>query len=381
MPAEEAPSNVSLSKEVLAGPCGLSVSLRSPEMADVRVRARGVGISLIGESPAFLALLRSVERIARFSAPTVLIGGETGTGKELIARAIHYLGARRDFAFVPVNCGALPDLLAENELFGHRAGAYSDARNESIGLLRLAHRGTLFLDEVDALPAKTQVTLLRFLQDGRFRPLGSSNEEQVDVRILAASNRCLEEETRAGRFRADLYFRLNLIALDVPPLRERTGDIRVLSQHFLKDCAQRYRLPDKRLHEATLFCLGEYTWPGNVRELENLIHRAFLLHDDDELRITPPADPPGTSAPAPSSVGGAPGSSIAPSLNKIHELSYREAKSRVLREFEAAYLTRLIQRTSGNVTKAAQLAGKERRSFGKLLKRYGIGCVTEADHG
>ena len=345
---------------------GKSVSMHPPEIADVRVRARAAGISLVGESPAFLALLQSVERIARHSTPTVLIRGETGTGKELVARAIHYLGPRRDFPFVPVNCGALPDLLAENELFGHRAGAYTGATDQSIGLLRLAHRGTLFLDEIESLPARTQVALLRFLQDGHFRPLGASKEEQVAVRILAASNRCLEQEMRAGRFRADLYFRLNVIALEVPPLRERTGDVRVLSHHFLQQCGQRYGLPDKCLHEASLFSLRDYKWPGNVRELENLIHRAFLLCDGEELRIASPADAPETSVPPSVSDG------------ETGELSYRAAKSRALQEFDRAYLTRLIQRTRGNVSKAARLAGKERRAFGKLLKLYGIGYGTRA---
>jgi DNA-binding NtrC family response regulator len=343
------------------------MSTRSHAVADVRARARSAGIPLIGESPEFLALLESVERIARHSLPTVLIRGETGTGKELVARAIHYLGARRDFPFVPVNCGALPDLLAENELFGHRAGAYTGASNESIGLLRLAHRGTLFLDEVDTLPARTQVALLRFLQDGCVRPLGSSKEERVDVRILAASNRCLEDEVRAGRFREDVYFRLNLIALEVPPLRARTGDVRVLSHHFLNECALRYGPANRFFPEATLCRLGEYLWPGNVRELQNLIHRAFLLSDGDELRVampgrpTPPSDSP-----------------YSPSHDGLGELSYRAAKSRVLQEFDRTYLTRLIQRTGGNVTKAAQLAGKERRAFGRLLKQYGIAYNGEA---
>lgn len=341
------------------------MSLLAHDAADIRVRAGGAGICLVGESPPFLSLLRSVDQIARHAVPTVLICGETGTGKELIARAIHYLGPRRAFPFVPVNCGAIPDQLMENELFGHRAGAYTGATNESRGLLRLAHGGTLFLDEVDSLPAKTQVTLLRFLQDGHFRPLGASKEEQVDVRILAASNRRLEEEMRAGRFREDLYFRLNLIALEVPPLRERTGDVRILSQHFLQKCVECYRLPAKRLHDATLCSFGEYRWPGNVRELENLIHRAFLLCDGDELKIEPPAR---TAAPI-----GPP----AVTAGEMDALTYRAARSRALQEFDRIYLTRLIQRTSGNVTKAAQLAGKERRALGKLLKRYGIGYVAD----
>jgi len=347
--------------------------MRGHELADVRARAGGAGIPLIGESPAFLELLRSVDRVARHSAVTVLIRGETGTGKELVARAIHYLGARRDFPFVPINCGALPDLLAENELFGHRPGAYTGATDESVGLLRLAHRGTLFLDEVDSLPPKTQVALLRFLQDGRFRPLGSSKEEHVDVRIVAASNRCLEAEVRARRFREDLFFRLNLIALEVPPLRKRMGDVQVLSRHFLQECARRYRLPDKCLHDQSLHQLVNYAWPGNVRELENLIYRAYLLSDDEQLRIAMPgiaADvPDAPDAPAPTN------------SDDVGELSYRWAKSRALQEFDRTYLTRLIQRTEGNVTKAAQLAGKERRALGKLLKLYGIGFASEPAGG
>ena len=339
--------------------------MSAEEETDVRDRAHRAGIALVGESPAFLGLLKSVERIARHGAATVLIRGETGTGKEIIARAIHYLGARRDFPFVPVNCGALPDTLAENELFGHRPGAFTGATDESVGLLRLAHRGTLFLDEVDALPAKTQVALLRFLQDGTFRPLGASKEEKADVRIVAASNRCLKEEVRANRFRADLYFRLNLIALEVPPLRERTGDIRILSEHFLKECARRYRLPDKHLHEGALGSLAEYAWPGNVRELENLIHRAYLLCDDEHLNISTPSD-----APAPVKA--------AFHDSTLDTLSYRSAKSRVLQEFDRNYLTQLLKRTAGNVTRAAEIAGKERRALGKLLKRYGIGYSSES---
>jgi DNA-binding NtrC family response regulator len=319
-----------------------------------------LGIPLVGESPAFVELLRCVERVAENSAATVLIRGETGTGKELVARAIHYLGARSDFPFVPVNCGALPDALAENELFGHRSGAFTGATQESVGLLRLAHRGTLFLDEVDSLSLKAQVALLRFLQDGSFRPLGEAREERANVRIVAASNRRLEQEIMVGQFRQDLYYRLNLIALEVPPLRARSGDVRVLSQHFLRECAERYRAAAKRLDETTLAWFGEYTWPGNVRELENLIHRGYLLCDGEELRIAAPA---GLERHVPAQMV---------DEEVIGQLSCRVAKSRALQEFDRAYLTRLMQRTQGNVTRAAELAGKERRALGKLLKRYQI---------
>jgi transcriptional regulator with GAF, ATPase, and Fis domain len=337
------------------------------DVIGIRHRANGAGIALVGDSPAFLGLLRSVDRVARAGSATVLIRGETGTGKELIARAIHYLGARSDAPFVPINCGALPDQLAENEFFGHRAGAFTGASGESLGLLRLAHRGTLFLDEVDSLPAKTQVALLRFLQDGSFRPLGAGREERVDVRIIAASNRDLEGEVRAGRFRADLFFRLNLIAVQVPALRERAADIRALSQYFLAECARRYSLADKKLDEHALRRLCAYAWPGNVRELENLIHRAYLLGDGERLEITLPGATDAMSRPS---------SDLPPSVRAAADdsppLCYRLAKLRALQEFDRDYLTRLLQRASGNVTRAAQLAGKERRALGKLLKRYGI---------
>jgi len=341
--------------------------MRAADISDIRIRTDGAGIFLIGESPVFLELLRSVDRVSRHDSTTVLIRGETGTGKELVARAIHYLGARRDAPFVPMNCGALPDQLAENELFGHRAGAFTGATDDAVGLLRRAHQGTLFLDEVDSLPAKTQVALLRFLQDGQFRPLGAAREEQVNVRIIAASNRNLEEEVRAGRFRADLYFRLNLIAVEVPPLRERAGDVRILTTHFLKECARRYHLPDKRLNEQCLCRLGQYAWPGNVRELENLIHRAYLLSDDEQLKVALPGAADAAS----------PATATAP-VAVATELNYRNAKLRALQEFDRAYLTQLLRRTSGNVTRAAQLAGKERRALGKLLKRYGIAYVADA---
>jgi len=332
------------------------------EISDLRIAARDAGIPLIGESTTFLGLLRSVERVTRRGAATVLIRGETGTGKELIARAVHYLGERRNYPFVPVNCGALPESLAENELFGHRAGAFTGASHEAVGLVRLAHGGTLLLDEVDSLPAKAQVALLRFLQDGCFRPLGAAREERAEVRVVAASNHCLEDEVRAGRFREDLYFRLNLIGLDVPPLRARTGDVKLLAAHFLQTCAQRYGDAGKQLDAATLRWFDAHRWPGNVRELENLIHRQYLLSDDLVLHIEPP---PGPLPAGPDADAGTPPAESA-------QLSYRAAKSRALQEFDRAYLTQMVRRTHGNVTQAALLAGKERRAFGKLLKRYQI---------
>ena len=338
---------------------------------DICARARKIGIPLVGESEQFLRLLQIVERAARHGSATVLIRGETGTGKELIARATHYLGPRSAFPFVPVNCGALPETLVENELFGHRSGAFTSAANDTAGLVRLAHRGTLFLDEVDSLPAKAQVGLLRFLQDGHFRPLGAPREERSDVRIIAASNGCLEDEVSANRFRQDLYYRLNLLAIDVPPLRTRRGDVRLLSQHFLREYAQRYSMPPKSLHGETMQWFDGYGWPGNVRELENLLHREWLLSEDDELRI-----------PAPDAAKDKATVSICSALKSDAALApYRLAKARALEEFDRAYLSGLLRRTHGNVSKAAQLAGKERRAFGKLLKRYRISRRVEGCDG
>jgi DNA-binding NtrC family response regulator len=329
---------------------------------------RSSGIPLIGESPAFLNLLRAVERTAAHASATVLIRGETGTGKELVARAIHYLGARRDRPFVPVNCGALPESLAENELFGHRAGAFTGATQESLGLVRRANGGTLFLDEVDSLPHRVQVALLRFLQDGRFRPLGAAAEEGVDVRIVAASNRHLEDEVKAGRFRQDLFYRLDLVTLRVPPLRERPGDVRLLAEYFLQQCAQRYQMPNKPLHRRSALWIERYGWPGNIRQLENLIHREYLLSEENELDIELPEDmrPPAADRVA---------------AQYPDDFNYHDARLRVLQEFDRSYLTRLIEHTQGNVTQAAKLAGKERRALGKLLKRYGISGTRDSGVG
>src|SRR5215470_14387370 len=205
---------------------------------------------MIGQSRAFSDALSLIEKIARYDAP-VLIEGETGTGKELAARAIHYGGTRRNGPFIPVNCGAIPDALVENELFGHRRGAYTDAKLEQTGVIAHAEHGTLFLDEVDALTPKSQVILLRFLQDQQYRPLGGSEARSADVRVIAASNASLASLTERGAFRLDLLFRLKVLHITMPPLRDRHGDVAVLSAHFLGACAQRFAAGHKRLHPAT----------------------------------------------------------------------------------------------------------------------------------
>lgn len=315
---------------------------------------------MVGRSEAFLASLRLIEKIGRCDAP-VLIEGETGTGKELAARAIHYGGARTDGPFIPVNCGAIPDALVENELFGHRSGAYTDARRDHVGLVAQAEHGTLFLDEVDALSPKAQVTLLRFLQDQQYRPLGGGEARSAQVRVITACNTDLGHLTETGVFRLDLMYRIKLLHLRLPPLRERGEDVLLLAEHVLAGCAARYGT-EKRLDAASRAWLSRQRWPGNVRELENVICREYLLTDDAVLRIgVPEPRPMPTGTPTPD------GSLLAPKF-----VGFAQAKTSAVGAFERGYLVDALASAGGNVTRAAQLAGKERRAFGKLLKKHGI---------
>jgi two-component system, NtrC family, response regulator GlrR len=329
---------------------------------------------MIGASPAFLAVLRLVDKLAACDA-TLLIEGETGTGKELAARAVHAKGARRDKPFVSVNCGALPDLLIENELFGHERGAYTDARADAPGLLCIADGGTLFLDEIDSLTPKAQVILLRVLQEQRYRPLGARHEKSVDVRIIAASNRSLQSLARSGGFRDDLLFRINLLYLELPPLRERPGDAELLAKDFIRRFSERYQRPIKLVSADTLQWFARYAWPGNVRELENLVHREFLLADTQMLAIPCPSIASETEVET-SAIDHSESSEIQQSVNEIivsgAYLQYSHAKENALKAFSERYLDQLMQQTRGNVSEAARHAGKERRALGRLLKKYGV---------
>lgn len=323
--------------------------------------AQSVFANLIGRSTAFVETVRLIERIAQTDAP-VLIEGETGTGKEVAARAIHYGGLRRDRPFVPVNCGALPEALIENELFGHARGAFTDAREQREGLVALAAGGTLFLDEVDALSPKGQVTLLRFLQDFTYRPLGSRREERADVRIVAATNAPLADLVQARRFRVDLYYRLQILVLHLPPLRLRHGDAMVLAEHFAKTLSARYRLPERCVDPGAQRWLDGYAWPGNVRELENLIHRAVLLTPGTRICIDP--DQLGLDADAGIVCDRDPGGTTS--------AAFRRAKALAIEAFERGFISRVLAESRGNVSLAARRCGKERRAFGKLLRKYGI---------
>ena len=308
---------------------------------------------LVGRSDPFLCAVRLLVRLAQFDVP-VLIGGESGTGKELFARALHYMGVRRAGPFVPVNCSALPDSLLESEMFGHARGAFTDARAEFKGLVAQADGGTLFLDEVHCLSPKGQASLLRFVQDKVFRPLGCERLRHADVKIVAASNRPLASEVAAGRFREDLLYRLKVADLELPPLRERKEDIPMLVEKAVEGLCTRFHTDPRRFDAASLAWLAAQSWPGNIRELENFVCCAFLLSDGPLIHL--PACAARTE----------------PARPGLQGTSFNDARARAVADFEAQYLRTMLALTRGNVTEAARLSGKDRRVFGRLMRKYGI---------
>lgn len=321
---------------------------------------------LIGASAAFVEVLALIRKSAQCNA-TVLIEGETGTGKELAARAIHYLSARRDAPFIPVNCGAIPENLLESELYGHARGAYTDAREASIGLVGQADGGTLLLDEIEAMTPRTQIVMLRFLQDHQYRMVGGKTSRRADVRVIASSNADLEVLTHDGRFRSDLYFRLNVLAVRLPSLRERAGDAVLLARAFSHRLSERYGKPFKELHPETIAFLETYAWPGNVRELENMIHREYLFGEGPAIHVTQP-DRHRAQGHTCVSVN----ASATPAAQ-----DFKSAKAAAVTQFERAYLLEILTRAGGNVSAAARLAGKERSAFCRLIRKHwpeGVAC-------
>ncbi|WP_200345927.1 sigma-54-dependent transcriptional regulator [Halochromatium glycolicum] len=317
-------------------------------------------LGMHGASPSFSRLLHAIKRFARSQAP-ILIQGETGSGKELVARALHYFGPRRNGPFIPVNCSSLPDSLFENELFGHARGAFTDAKEPSRGLVSQAAEGTLFLDEVDGLQPRAQASLLRFLQEKRYRQLGGDQYIEGRCSILAATNHDLEQMSRDGLFRPDLLYRLDAVTLKVPALRERPEDISLIARTFLRNLCDQYGQPPKAFHPATLHWMEQQPWPGNVRQLENYIHREFLLSERPIIKLDPAEDPA-----LPQMI---PCAQLPP---RFERWSFNEMRDALVQDFERKYLHRLMQATNGNVSKAARLANKERRCLGKLLKKYEI---------
>jgi len=309
--------------------------------------------ALVGESESFVRAIKNIPPLAQCDA-TVLVCGETGTGKELFARAIHYHSARQSKPFIPVNCAALPDHLFENELFGHVKGAFTDATSSEKGLIAEAEGGTLILDEVDALSPAAQAKLLRFLQNGEYRPLGSSRSVTANVRIIAATNTDLFDRVKAKMFREDLYYRLNALTVCIPPLRERTEDIVHLSNHFLTQYARERNAERRGISSDALHKLMGYAWPGNVRELEGVILRGLVLTTCATLQPEDINLPQEHSRPT--------------QENKL----LRHAKTSMIHNFELSYLTNLLATNRGNITHAAMAAGKQRSTLQRLLRKYSL---------
>jgi two-component system, NtrC family, response regulator GlrR len=318
---------------------------------------------IIGESPVFVALLSQISSIAKHDV-SVLILGETGTGKEVFARAIHYCSQRSGKPFIPVNCGAIPVDLLENEFFGHESGAFTSANCPRRGILKEADGGTLFLDEVDCLPAFAQVKLLRFLQDGQFRPLGSGSTCSADVRVVAASNANFKAILNSGRLRTDLYYRLNVLSMHLPPLREREADIVLLARYFLAKYSDKFKTPAHDFSTAALQKLLCHPWPGNVRELENVIQRAVVLADN--------------------AIIGSDDIPIGDRESTLEDQSFQHLKAKAIDQFEQTYLRRLLLIYDGNITKAARAAGKDRRAFWELMRKHNISarpdCLNDQLH-
>ena len=315
---------------------------------------------LIGGSPTMRAIYHVIDRAGPTDA-AVLITGESGTGKELVARAIHQASRRRSGPFIALNCGALPPELVESELFGHARGAFTGADRDREGLFEAASGGTLFLDEIGDLAPPAQAKLLRAIEDHGIRRLGENRTRPVDARLIAATNRSLERMVEEGSFREDLLYRLRVIQIDIPPLRERREAIVPLAIHFIHELAARHGRKVEDLAPDARRALLAYDWPGNVRELRNAIERAVVLANGPAL----------TAADLPDSVTGS-AAPLRPAEAALAGLSYRDALARARRDFDRAFLSAALERHGGNITRAAEELGLHRQSLQKLLKKAGL---------
>ena len=311
---------------------------------------------IVGNSPEIRHVFELIANVAGTDA-TVLVTGESGTGKELVARSLHDHSLRATRPFVAINCGALTETLLESELFGHERGAFTGADSKRRGLFEEANGGTLFLDEVGELTPSTQVRLLRVLQERCVRPVGSNHARPIDVRVVAATNRDLEVEVRERRFREDLFYRLNVVSIELPALRERGEDVLLLAHHLLGKHGSRLGKPGMRFASAALEALAAYDFPGNIRELENAIERAAIMTHDDLVGIDalpPQLRPRSTSSSS--------------RLRAAPDLSFNEARQR----FERSYLDQVLEESGGNLSQAARRSGMDRSNFRRLLERHGV---------
>jgi two-component system, NtrC family, response regulator GlrR len=328
--------------------------------------------SLHGESAAHKELLAKLSRMARTDVE-VLITGPTGVGKELYAQYVHEQSGRAKAAFVPLNCGAVVDTLFENELFGHVGGAFTGALTQSQGLVESAEGGTLFLDEVNSLSLSAQIKLLRFMQEKEFRRLGETRLRRADLRVVAATNTDLESAVSAGTFRQDLFFRLRVAPVYVPPLRERPDDLLALIGFFVHLYSEAYRMTPVEFSSAAMLRMEGYSWPGNIRELENCIRYLTCL---GLSRRVEPGDLPLLDR------GSAPSNGHPPAEDRAGK-PFNEAKRMVVDDFEREYLKRALSRWGGNISRAARDSGKLRRAFFELMRKHGLnaGDYRSGTHG
>ncbi len=308
-----------------------------------------LGIDVVAESPQMRRVLDTSKKVAPFDT-SVLITGESGVGKEVVAKLIHRSSRRSKGPFIAINCAALPDNLIEAELFGYKKGSFSGAYTDKKGIVEEAEGGTLFLDEIGDLPLSLQAKLLRLLQEKEIRPIGSNRPKRVDVRVLCATNRNLKEMVEKGEFREDLFYRINVIHIHIPPLRERKEDILPLAYFFIKRSAEKFGTDTKELSESAKRQLLSYDWPGNVRELENTIERSFILSEGTVIeRIYFHED-----------------TGVSESFTGVKP--YHEAKE----EFERNYLKKILEISGGNISKASRLSGKTRAEIYRLMRKYGL---------
>jgi len=320
---------------------------------------------MVGKSNKMQEVFQIIEAIAPTSA-TVLILGESGTGKELAARAVHRRSTRKDRPFVVINCAAIPETLLESELFGHRKGSFTGAISDKRGLFEEADMGTIFLDEIGEIPVQTQVKLLRVLQEGEIRAVGGNHTHKVDVRLIAATNKDLQQQVKLGKFREDLFYRLNVINIVMPALRDRMDDVPMLAYHFLKKHAAKLKKTIDKISVDALQALQNYSWVGNVRELENVVERASVLATEDTLHAQElPAAVLGESFYQEDSDG----------ARDLAQFNYQEAKDRALLSFNRSYLANLLKQAHGNISIASEKAGMDRSNFKKIIRKYQVDVI------